>query len=64
MATDRPVVIITGAGSGIGRACAFRFTKEGFRVVVVDWAEAGEDVHQDVRSGASPFTPESHTPQC
>ncbi len=39
MTTDRPVVIITGSGSGIGRACALRFAKERFRVVVVDWTE-------------------------
>jgi len=30
------VVVITGAGSGIGRACAREFAKEGARVVVAD----------------------------
>ena len=34
------VVIITGAGSGIGRVMAHRFAGEGARVAVVDW-------HQD-----------------
>ncbi len=29
-------VVVTGAGSGIGRACAIRFAKEGARVVVSD----------------------------
>lgn len=29
-------VIVTGAGSGIGRACALRFASEGARVVVAD----------------------------
>jgi len=33
---EHPVAIITGAGSGIGRACAIRFAEEGARVVVVD----------------------------
>lgn len=36
MTVHNPVVIITGAGSGIGRACALRFAGEGARVVVVD----------------------------
>lgn len=39
MSGKRPVVIVTGAGAGIGRACALRFAKEGARVVVVDWEE-------------------------
>lgn len=33
--------IITGAGSGIGRASALLFAREGARVVAVDWNEEG-----------------------
>ena len=36
MTIDQPVAIITGAGSGIGKACAIRFAAEGARIVVVD----------------------------
>ena len=43
MAQEHPVVVITGAGAGIGKACAIRFAQEGARVVVVDWtAEDGQ----------------------
>src|SRR5436190_1367440 len=30
------VVVITGAGSGIGRACAAEFAKEGAQIVIAD----------------------------
>jgi NAD(P)-dependent dehydrogenase (short-subunit alcohol dehydrogenase family) len=36
---DGKVCVITGAGSGIGRACALRFSREGARVAVADVAE-------------------------
>ncbi len=37
------IAIVTGGASGIGRACAARFQREGAHVVIADWnAEAGE----------------------
>ena len=33
------VVVVTGAGSGIGRVMARRFAAEGAKVAVVDWHE-------------------------
>src|SRR5208337_1960156 len=44
MRLQNKVAMITGAGSGIGRATAILFAKEGARVVVVDLArEMGEE---------------------
>lgn len=46
------VAVITGAASGLGRACAERFAQEGARVVVADiQEEAGKQVAQALPEG-------------
>jgi NAD(P)-dependent dehydrogenase (short-subunit alcohol dehydrogenase family) len=42
-------VIITGAGSGIGRAAAFLFAREGARLIAVDRSEAVTDTVEQVK---------------
>lgn len=42
------VVLITGAGSGMGRLAAVTFAREGARVVVADVAASGEDTAAEV----------------
>lgn len=62
---DGKVVVVTGAGSGMGRAAALRFASEGAKVVVADIVEAagsetvglvkaagGESVFQKVDTSA------------
>src|SRR3954471_4720101 len=44
-------VIITGAGSGIGRAASLLFSKEGARLIAVDRSEAVTDTVEQVRKG-------------
>jgi NAD(P)-dependent dehydrogenase (short-subunit alcohol dehydrogenase family) len=40
MKLPNKTAVITGAGSGIGRAIALRFAQEGARIVVAEWNEA------------------------
>src|SRR6266700_3663216 len=42
-------VIITGAGSGIGRAASLLFTKEGARLIAVDRTEGVKETVEQVR---------------
>ena len=50
MSLKDKVTIVTGAGSGIGRACAKRFAEDGARVVLADINEdAGEAVAEELR---------------
>src|ERR1700726_3317749 len=42
-------VIITGAGSGIGRAPSLMFTKEGARLIAVDRTEGVKETVEQVR---------------
>jgi NAD(P)-dependent dehydrogenase (short-subunit alcohol dehydrogenase family) len=46
----RKVVLVTGAGSGIGKACAVAFAREGAQVVVSDVvAKGGEETGRMIR---------------
>jgi NAD(P)-dependent dehydrogenase (short-subunit alcohol dehydrogenase family) len=46
------VSLVTGGGSGIGRACAMLFASEGARVVVVDMAvDTGEETVAEINDG-------------
>ena len=47
---DDKVVLITGAGMGMGQAAALLFAKEGAKVAVVDWnAKAGEETVKTIK---------------
>ena len=54
---DGKVAVITGAGSGMGRATAELFAEEGARVLVMDrWAERAEDAAASIGEAAVAFT--------
>lgn len=51
MSSRSQIAVITGAGSGIGKACAIRFVQAGAGVVVVDWnAETGQQTLEDLKN--------------
>ena len=52
-------VIITGAGSGIGRAAALLFTREGAKLIAVDRTEAVKETVEEVKKagGIEPSRP-------
>jgi meso-butanediol dehydrogenase/(S,S)-butanediol dehydrogenase/diacetyl reductase len=46
------VVVVTGAGSGIGRVMAKRFASEGAKVAVVDWkGDKADEVVEEIATG-------------
>ncbi|MEM8733205.1 MAG: SDR family oxidoreductase, partial [Planctomycetota bacterium] len=50
--TNPPVALVTGSGTGVGRACALRFAKLGYRVVV-NYSRSSTEAEQtaiDVRT--------------
>lgn len=56
MRLENKVVIITGAGSGIGKETALLFAKEGARVVVADVNEkAGEETVVEIKKNGEGF---------
>ncbi len=47
------IAIITGAASGIGRASALRFAKEGAKVVLGDWSDSVHEVAKEIGDAAT-----------
>jgi len=60
-ALEGKVVILTGAGAGIGAAVARRYVKEGARVVGVDRSEGVHDLAQELGSALVPVVADVST---
>ena len=46
---EHKVAIVTGASSGIGKACALQYAKEGAKIVVADLTDKGNEVAEIIR---------------
>ena len=40
MTSSTKVAIVTGGGSGIGKACVMRFAREGYKIGIIDIADS------------------------
>lgn len=49
------VAVVTGAGQGIGRACAELFTREGAKVLAVDFSGKQEQAAEELGPSVVPF---------
>jgi len=49
MRLENKTAIITGAGSGIGKACALLFAKEGAKIIVADWSDQGKETAEIIK---------------
>jgi NAD(P)-dependent dehydrogenase (short-subunit alcohol dehydrogenase family) len=57
MQLEEKVVVITGAGSGMGKAMAELFAREGAWIVAADWNQARlEEVVSQISAGGNPIT--------
>lgn len=56
MRLENKTAIITGAGSGIGRAIALLFAREGAKIIIADWSEAGQGTADEInKNGGEAF---------
>jgi NAD(P)-dependent dehydrogenase (short-subunit alcohol dehydrogenase family) len=55
MRLEGKVAIITGAGSGIGKATARLFAKEGAKILAADYnAKSGKETVEEIKQPAAP----------
>ena len=53
MRFENKVAIVTGGASGIGEATVKAFVKEGAKVVIADYADAGQSVSDQLNGAGS-----------